>query len=212
MEILSNFAVTLDGKIAPASRKFVKLGTRTDWQNMMRLRGEVDAVLFGATNMRAFKQFGYAPKGAKQPASIVLSHRLEGFSPSWPFFKKPGDRRILVVTDKLPATTRKKFSASSEIWELSGKQPLAPQLVKRLRAAGLHRLMVEGGGATMWEFAKHHLIDEYHVTLVPKILGGRDAPTMVEGDGFDPRKLQKLKLIKAKRIGDELYLVYRRNP
>ncbi len=210
MEILSNFAVTLDGKIAPASRKFVKLGTSVDWANMMRLRGTVDAVLFGATNMRAFKQFGYARKGDRQPASIVISHRLEGFSTAWPFFKGPNDRRILVVTSKLPLTVKKKFGALAEIWEMSPKQPLARQLVRRLEANGLKRLLVEGGGATMWEFAKLGLIDQYHVTLVPKILGGRDAPTMVEGDGFDPKRLLKLKLVQHQKVGDELYLIYRK--
>jgi 5-amino-6-(5-phosphoribosylamino)uracil reductase len=62
----------------------------------------------------------------------------------------------------------------------------------------------------MWEFAKLNLIDEYRVTLVPKILGGADAPTMVEGEGFLPARLLQLKLVEARPVGDEVYLVYRK--
>jgi riboflavin-specific deaminase-like protein len=211
VEILSNFAMTLDGKIAPASREFAQLGTDLDWQNMLALRAEVDAVIFGATNMRAYKQFGRAPDWApKQPASVVISHKLAGFSTSWPFFKNPSDQRLLAVTSRLAPAVKKKFSAKSQILELSPKRPLAPQLVKALEAQGMKRLLIEGGGAIMWEFAKFNLINEYHVTLVPKILGGADAPTMVEGEGFTPKKLLNLKLVEARPIGDELYLIYRK--
>jgi riboflavin biosynthesis pyrimidine reductase len=62
----------------------------------------------------------------------------------------------------------------------------------------------------MWEFAKENLIDEYHVTLTPKILGGRDSPTLVDGLGFKPKDILNLKLQQSRVVGDEIYLVYSR--
>ena len=62
----------------------------------------------------------------------------------------------------------------------------------------------------MWEFLKPNLIDELHLTLTPRVLGGREAPTLVEGLGFDGSAVLNFKLARAKRLGDELYLTYRK--
>ena len=48
----------------------------------------------------------------------------------------------------------------------------------------MDRLLVEGGGELNWEFARLDLIDELFVTVAPTLLGGRDAPTLLEGAGF----------------------------
>ena len=62
----------------------------------------------------------------------------------------------------------------------------------------------------MWDFASQNLIDEYYVTLTPKIVGGENSPTLVEGLGFKPSEILDLKLARCRRVGDELYLTYRR--
>jgi 2,5-diamino-6-(ribosylamino)-4(3H)-pyrimidinone 5'-phosphate reductase len=82
--------------------------------------------------------------------------------------------------------------------------------VKKLEELGVKRLLVEGGGGLMWDFVKPNLIDELYVTLTPRILGGRDAPTLVDGAGFNPREVVNLKLKQCRRVGDELYLVYKK--
>ena len=211
MEILSNLAMTLDGKIAPASLEFVNLGSTLDREEMLRLRGTVDAVILGAENLRAYRGFCRAEKNSlSQPANVVVSRRLEGISPAWPFFKSGKDRRFLAVTGKLAPTLKNKFRRASALLELSSKKPLAPQLVAELKALGMTRILVEGGGALMWEFARMNLIDEYHVTLVPKILGGRESPTLVDGHGFSPKELLSLKLTEARPVANELYLIYRK--
>lgn len=63
----------------------------------------------------------------------------------------------------------------------------------------------------MWDFVSQNLIDEYHLTLTPKIIGGDDSPTLVEGTGFSPKDILKLKLHRCRRLGDELYLTYRKS-
>jgi len=45
--------------------------------------------------------------------------------------------------------------------------------------------------------------------VVPRILGGKSAPTMVEGDGFEPDAIPDPHLSSVERVGDELFLVYR---
>jgi 5-amino-6-(5-phosphoribosylamino)uracil reductase len=83
-------------------------------------------------------------------------------------------------------------------------------VVQHLSDRGVQRLLIEGGGQIMWDFVSLNLIDEFHVTLTPRILGGAEAPTLVDGLGFKKQKSLKLKLIQCRAIGDELFLTYRR--
>ena len=46
--VFINVATTVDGKLAPASRKFVPFSTRRDRELLLRLRAEADAVMAGA--------------------------------------------------------------------------------------------------------------------------------------------------------------------
>ena len=49
------------------------------------------------------------------------------------------------------------------------------------------------------------LLDELHVTLAPALLGGRDAPTLLEGQGLSMNERRRLRLADVRREGDELY-------
>src|SRR5262245_33107945 len=51
--VFMNAAVSADGKIAPASRRRVRLGSARDLARMDRLRATADAILIGASTLRA---------------------------------------------------------------------------------------------------------------------------------------------------------------
>ncbi|OFZ20201.1 MAG: hypothetical protein A2X94_09885 [Bdellovibrionales bacterium GWB1_55_8] len=217
MYIFSNLAISLDGKIATPNRKHLPLGTPLDRKQMHVLRRKTDAILMGATSLRAFRRFCRADgKKGSQPANIILSSRLEGISPRWPFFQDASVRRILFVTSVVTPARARQFEKTSELVTLrpprkgSGKDPIALQVVRELEMRGISRLLVEGGGGVMWDFVEQDLIDEFHVTLTPWIIGGKDSPTLVDGAGFTSGDLLKLQLAGVRRVRDELYLVYRR--
>ena len=52
------------------------------------------------------------------------------------------------------------------------------------------------------------VIDEYNVTVTPRILGGTEAPTLVDGKGFTPDDVLNLKLKDSRVVGNEIFLVY----
>ena len=71
------------------------------------------------------------------------------------------------------------------------------------------RLLCEGGGELNGALFRAGLVNELHLTVCPKIFGGRDAPTIA--DGAEALKLAdatRLTLKSMKRVGDELFLVY----
>lgn len=210
MFIFSNLATSLDGKIATASRVQFWLGTAADHKQMQVLRKKCDVLLFGAGTLRTYHKFCGIHGSIKQPANAIISRSLEGISPRWEFFSDPKKHRILFVTElrEIPRSRLKSFEKCSEIQSLLKSKPVAPQAIQQLSKRGFERLLVEGGGDVMWNFASLNLIDEYHVTLTPKIVGGSQAPTLVEGAGFRPEDILKLRLKRCLRRGDELFLTY----
>ena len=72
------------------------------------------------------------------------------------------------------------------------------------------RLLCEGGGEVNAALFRAGLIDEVYHTLCPIIFGGRHAPTMADGVGVSAvADGTRLRLKSLKRVGDELFLVYR---
>jgi len=76
---------------------------------------------------------------------------------------------------------------------------------------GVKRLLCEGGGELNGALFHAGLVDELHLTLCPKIFGGRRAPTIADGQGFTHlATAARFKLKSAQRVGNELFLVFRR--
>jgi riboflavin-specific deaminase-like protein len=212
MFIFSNLAMSLDGKIATEQRTFLPLGTAEDIEQMMVLRKRCDALLMGASTLRVYKNPCLIPNQTKQPINLLISSQLKDISPSWKFFTHPTLQRILFVGPKTPQAKVKTFSKSSEVVILktpSSKNSVAKQVTLHLiKTKRIDRLLVEGGGEVMWDFVSQGLIDEFHVTLTPKIIGGSKSPTLVDGVGFKPADVPNLTLRQCRIVGDELYLTY----
>src|SRR3989337_912754 len=82
-------------------------------------------------------------------------------------------------------------------------------LLKSLSKKKIKTLLVEGGGTVNWEFIKLGLVDELIVTITPYLIGGQNAITLVEGEGFSHiHKSTKLKLKKICQLGNEIVLHY----
>lgn len=208
MKIFSNLATSLDGKIATAAREFFLLGTSADHKQMQVLRKRADAVLMGAGTLRTFRRPVRVRGASKQPMNVIVSSSLEGVSPDWPFFEDASIQRVLFVSKLPPAARLKRFERSSQVLLIGDTRRPASAMVRALKKLGVKRLLVEGGGGVMWDFARENLIDEYNVTLTPRILGGTEAPTLVDGAGFKPSEVLNLKLKSLRKIGNEIFLVY----
>jgi 2,5-diamino-6-(ribosylamino)-4(3H)-pyrimidinone 5'-phosphate reductase len=76
------------------------------------------------------------------------------------------------------------------------------------RELGIRTLLCEGGGVTAAAFFGARAVDSLYLTLVPRILGGNDAPTLASGSGFLADEIPDATLGAMERVGDELYLRY----
>jgi riboflavin biosynthesis pyrimidine reductase len=87
-----------------------------------------------------------------------------------------------------------------------------PTALRWLRTRwNVNRLLCEGGGKLNDALFRAGLADEIHLTVCPKIFGGRTAPTIAEGIGF-PRlaRAEQFELTSIKRKKSELFTVFSR--
>ena len=205
-------AQTLDGKIAtreglsrwissPPSREFVH-----------ELRASHDAVLVGKNtfyqdNPRITLPEGSRALAAGKPWKIVMIS-ARGWSPKARIFQD--DRTtILVCPEKDLKAIVKKTEARKGTWmllpvkEQRGRIEVR-ELLKKLASLGITKLLVEGGGELAWSFLEAGCVDRAFWILSPKVFGGRNAKTSVEGLGVrTPDQAFLFKTAKVSCSGDD---------
>ncbi len=65
-----------------------------------------------------------------------------------------------------------------------GKRVDLVKLMKELGKLGMASLLIEGGGEIIASAFSSRIVDKVFFFVSPKIIGGRDAPTPVEGEGI----------------------------
>jgi riboflavin-specific deaminase-like protein len=222
--VFLNAAVTADGKIAPASRRVEPFGGARDRRRLLELRAAADAVMAGArtvdldrVNMgpgparyrrmrlrRGLAEFNLrvvvSGRGSLDPGAEIFRHR---FSP------------IIILTSELAPRRRllRLRSLADEV-KICGRDEIDFEAALRwLRQKWkVKRLLCEGGGEVNGALFRAGLVDEVHLTLCPLIFGGRDAPTLADGEGAARlSQAARLRLVSMKRDGARLFLVYRRD-
>jgi len=223
--VLVNFASSVDGKINPApglrQGKFMMSRHREDFRRMVALRAEADAILIGATNLRADNPDLAIPadertarraSGTLEPARIVVTTTGEGIVPNQRMFDpRLGGPSIILHAPAMPAEIRGRLGPVAELVQFSGERVAMPDVLTWLAGRGVRTLLCEGGGALVAQLFAARAVDALYLTLVPRILGGAHAPTLAAGPGFTPDEIPDPKLASMERIGDELYLRYEFN-
>lgn len=212
-------AMSLDGKIADASRSAARFGSAADRQHLEAQIAAVDAVLFGAGTLRAYgttlpvshpdllaqrEQQGKPP----QPIQIVCSRSAE--IPSHiRFFNQPVPRWLLTMQSgaarwqEHPGFDRILVAetTSGELdWEAAFHQ---------LEHEQMQRVAVLGGGEVVASLLAAELVDDVWLTVCPLVLGGRTAPTPVEGLGFPEAIAPRVELLTVRSLDNEVFLHYK---
>ena len=221
--ILINFAVSLDGKINPAPAKragsFVMSRGKEDFRRMRLLRAQADAILIGAANLRADDPgLTLAPEererrraaGRPEPARIVVTtHGADIRADAKMFDPSIGGPAYVVHAAVMPPATRAALGGVAQLVERgTDAVPIEALLAWMRDGLGAGTVVCEGGGVLVAQLFAARAIDELYLTVVPRILGGVAAPTLVAGSGFDPDQIPEARLGSVERVDDELFLRY----
>lgn len=76
---------------------------------------------------------------------------------------------------------------------------------KKLAEAGIMHVLIEGGGETIASAIKEKLADRLYIFIAPKIIGGRNAPTPVEGVGIKQiSQALRVNDMQVQKIGSDI--------
>jgi len=217
-----NVATTADGKLAPANRKFVAFSSRRDQELLLELRARADAVMAGARTVDLVP-VNLGPGPAKY-RRLRLSRGLAEYNlrvvvsgsgtldPRAAIFRRRFSPIIVLASGRAAEKNLRRLrEVAGEVKVFGEKQiDFAAALNWLRKERRVKRLLCEGGGELNAALFRAGLVDEIYQTICPIVFGGRDAPTMADGLGArDLSQATKLRLRAFKRVGQELFLVYR---
>jgi riboflavin-specific deaminase-like protein len=220
--VLVNMAMTADGKIATANRAVHSFGSRRDLEHLHELRATADAVMSGARTIegsQAVLGTGGAKfrklrlkRGLTECHLRVVVSGSGSINPQAAIFKKHFSPVIVLTTARVSKTRLLKLRAVADEVKICGRREI--NLAAALRWLGgkwgVRRLLCEGGGELNDALFRAGLVDELHLTICPKIFGGRHAPTIAGGEGFHRlAQAQSLELQSSKCVRDEFFAVFR---
>ncbi|HJP43937.1 MAG: 2,5-diamino-6-(ribosylamino)-4(3H)-pyrimidinone 5'-phosphate reductase [Candidatus Poseidoniia archaeon] len=206
--VIVNCAASLDGKIALANRRPVRLSCDADHRRVHTLRAECDAVIVGIGTVlqddpRLLLDPALAP-GAS-PLRVVLDTTLR--TPRSARVLQ-GDASTLVATGSRPR--RQELRGAEVVACGNGAVDLA-RLLALLHARGVRKVLVEGGETVLWSFLTSGLWDEFTQFVANTLIGGVTSPTVAGGAGAaTPAEMHAFTLESAERLGDGVLLTWRR--
>lgn len=206
-------ALTLDGKIAcrTGDSRWITSSTARDYAHL--LRGEHDALMIGigtllADDPRLTVRHPNWP--GKKIARVVLDSRLR-FPLDAKMLSTLHEGRVLVFAGSAapPAKARALERRGAEI-VFPGRGRRAWTLKDVLAELGrreIASLLVEGGSRLFTGFIEGRLADKAVLTFAPKLVGGRAAQGLFEGQGVERvREALPLKRLRSFSIEDEFIL------
>ena len=217
MDVVVNAAISADGKLSSRRREQIAISGPADFDRVDRLRASADAVMVGVGTVladdphltldvedRRVQRLRAGRPG--HPARVVADSRG----------RTPTDARVLddlattylLVSAAAPEGRREALrEAGADIVEAGEERVDLPAALDALDAEGIDRLMVEGGGKLLFSLFDAGLVDELSVYVGSTIVGGRDAPTLADGEGF-VEEFPVLSLTDVERLDDGVLLGY----
>jgi len=205
-------AMTLDGKIADvhgASRWITGEAARAETH---RLRSRSDAIVVGIGTALADDPELTVRLGApwpREPYRVVVDGEARLPTRARMIHAGAPARAVIAVGPGAPAgRVRQLEAAGATVVECAGSggrvdlQHLLGWLAEREVTA----VLVEGGGGLNAAFLDAGLVDRVVVFIGPRLLGGRGAPTPVEGGGRALKEALRVVGVTARAVGEDFVI------
>jgi diaminohydroxyphosphoribosylaminopyrimidine deaminase/5-amino-6-(5-phosphoribosylamino)uracil reductase len=185
--IIAKWAMTLDGRLATAQGDSRWISGEASRAIVHRLRGRVDAVLVGRGTAAADDPLLTArPPGPRTAARIVVDSQAS-LSATSQLARTAAEAPVIVAaaTSAPAENVRRLTEAGCEVLACQGSSH-AERLDWLLGELGRRRMtnvLVEGGSQLLGSLFAAGAVDEAHVFIAPKLVGGSQAPISIAGQG-----------------------------
>lgn len=188
--VAMKYAMTLDGKIASCTGDSKWVTGETARHHVHELRKQYSAILAGiGTVLADDPMLNCRIEEGVDPVRVVCDSSLR-IPLSSQLVKTAGDIPVIVAYAKEnPEKEKALLQAGVELISAGrdGRVDLAV-LMRELGKRKIDSVLVEGGGAIHGSLLKSGLVQKIFCYLAPKLIGGREAGSPVEGDGFSRMK------------------------
>jgi len=199
-----NCAMSADGKLAGEDRTQVRISSDEDKTRVKGLRKQYDSILVGVGTVIAddphltLKDRDYDTN----PVRIVLD----------PHGRTPQDAQVL--NDRAP-TIMVTLSDCTAVWNCdhiirAGTDAIdLDAVMEKLAELGIENILVEGGGKTISTLFRAKMVDRYTVFIGGLVIGGKDAPTPCDGDGWVAENGIQMVLEDCRMLGNGALLTFK---
>jgi len=193
MHVVVNAAMSADGKLSSSRREQIAISGEADFARVDRLRAASDAIVVGVGTVLAddphltvkderLREDRLERGEDKNPARVVVDS--SGRTPSDAAVLDDAANTYVCVSERATADRRERLSNAATVVTAGTERVDLEKALTALEDAGIDQLMAEGGGELIFSLFEAGLVDELRVFIGPTIIGGRDAPTLADGDGF----------------------------
>jgi len=189
--VTAKAAVSLDGKIATKkfSSRWISSAPTREYVHL--LRGEYDAIMIGINTLLKDDPrltIRHPSWKGKQITRIILDARLR-FPLKARILSTLNKGKIIVFALK-KASQRKADTLRRKGVEVVPLRSVSPsidleEVLAWLGKREVSSLLVEGGGRLMTSMFEEKLVDKVFLSVSPRLIGGKKAPSLFQGEGVN---------------------------
>ena len=179
-------AMSLDGKIATSTGQSQWITSEKSRRRVHELRDIHDAIMVGIGTVLADNpSLTTRIEGGKNPIRVIVDSQAR--TPINSNVITDGQAKTIIAVSKNASNDKvnafKKAGVEIIIAGNSERVDLNI-LMNELASREITSILVEGGGTLNFSLLEAGLVDKVYAFIASKIIGGRDALTSVEGEGF----------------------------
>ncbi len=189
----AKWAMTLDGRIASHTGSSRWISSETSRKIVHQLRGWMDAILVGAGTVRADDPLLTTRPPGQRTASRIILDSNASISLNSRLVQSASEVPLIIAclensSDEKCGELQRRGVEIIRCPADSHNRPDLKYLLKELGSRSMTNLLVEGGSKVLGSFFDSCLIDEVHVFIAPKIIGGAVSPGPIAGIGIPEMK------------------------
>ena len=204
------YAMTMDGKIAAYTGASKWVTGETARSHVQQQRHRFRGIMVGVGTVLADDPLlTCRMENGRNPIRVICDTHL----------RTPPQAQVVTTADQIP-TILATCCADPErqaVYQRAGCQVLClneenghvdlRQLMERLGQEQIDSILLEGGGTLNWAALECGIVQQVQAYIAPKLFGGRDAKTPVEGVGVPaPTNAFRLKNSRLERLGEDLLI------
>ncbi|WP_148229435.1 bifunctional diaminohydroxyphosphoribosylaminopyrimidine deaminase/5-amino-6-(5-phosphoribosylamino)uracil reductase RibD [Carnobacterium sp. 17-4] len=204
-------AMSLDGKIATVTGESQWISGESSRKQVHSLRHELAGIMVGIeTIIKDDPQLTSRTLNSRNPIRIVVDSQL----------RIPIASKVLTQQDKaktIVATTKRANNEKLETLKQMGIEVIVTkekygrvdlqELMKVVGAKGIDSILLEGGATLNFSALEEGIVDKIQSYIAPKIIGGKEAKTAVEGAGVHSLKSAfQIDRMTPVMVGEDLFV------